>query len=68
MKDKVDFKIYDVSAWETNNCNYNTHTAQCLKNYWKISKLHGIIAQCQVSMELFPKEQIFEMNKRICEV
>ena len=28
-KDKVNFKIYDVSAWLTNNC--NTHTAQYLE-------------------------------------
>ena len=28
--DKVNFKIYDVTTRETNNC--NTHTAQYLKN------------------------------------
>ena len=28
-KDKANFKIYDVTAWETNNC--NTHIAQYLK-------------------------------------
>ena len=27
-KDKVNFKIYDVTAWLTNNC--NTHTGQYL--------------------------------------
>ena len=27
-KDKVNFKIYDVSTWLTNNC--NTHSAQYL--------------------------------------
>ena len=29
QKDEVNFKIYDVTAWETNNC--NTHIAQYLK-------------------------------------
>ena len=29
-KTKVDFKIYDVTDWETKN--YNTHIAQILKN------------------------------------
>ena len=28
-KDKVNFKIYDVTTWLTNN--YNTHNAQYLK-------------------------------------
>ena len=28
--DKVNFKIYDVKTWETNNC--NTHIAQYLKH------------------------------------
>ena len=28
-KDKVNFKIYDITAWLTNNC--NTHIAQYLK-------------------------------------
>ena len=28
-KAKVEFKIYDVTEWETNN--YNTHTAQYIK-------------------------------------
>ena len=28
-KDKVDFRIYDVATWGTNN--YNTHIAQYLK-------------------------------------
>ena len=28
-KDKVYFKLNDVTAWLTNNC--NTHIAQCLK-------------------------------------
>ena len=29
QKDKVNFKIYGVTAWETNN--FNTHTDQYLK-------------------------------------
>ena len=29
QKDEVNFKIYDVTAWETNNC--NTYIAQYLK-------------------------------------
>ena len=29
-KDKVNFEIYDVTAWLTNN--YNTHIAQYLTN------------------------------------
>ena len=28
-KDKVNFKIYDVTTWETNNC--NTHIVQYLR-------------------------------------
>ena len=27
-KDKINFKIYDVTTWETSNC--NTHIVQCL--------------------------------------
>ena len=30
QKDKVNFKIYDVTAWLTNN--YNTHIAQYITN------------------------------------
>ena len=30
QKVKVNFKIYDITTWLTNN--YNTHIAQCLKN------------------------------------
>ena len=29
QKDKINFKIYDVTAWLTNNC--NTHIEQYLK-------------------------------------
>ena len=29
QKDKVNFKIYDITTWETNNC--NTHITQYLK-------------------------------------
>ena len=28
-KTKINFKIYDVTAWQINN--YNTHIIQCLK-------------------------------------
>ena len=31
LKEKVNFKIYDVTTWLTNN--YNTYIAQYLKNY-----------------------------------
>ena len=28
-KGKVNFNIYEITTWETNNC--NTHIAQCLR-------------------------------------
>ena len=33
QKDKVNSKIYDVTAWLTNNC--NTHIAQYLEKQWQ---------------------------------
>ena len=44
-KDKVNFKIHDVTAWLTNNC--NTNIAQSLANYrqadnetWSFNKIY----------------------------
>ena len=64
-KIKINFKLYDVTAWLTNNC--NTHIAQYFEIYFLILDIFSHVCLQKFSVSCICNNDLLDFNRRVAE-
>ena len=64
-KIKINFKLYDVTAWLTNNC--NTHIAQYFEIYFLILDIFSHVCLQKFSVSCICNNDLLDFNRSVAE-